>query len=376
MTVAVATICAVIWAYLLAGRGRFWLGPVRDGGHPPAPAPWPSVTVVIPARNEAEVIAAGLRSLLTQDYPGRLGLIVVDDNSTDATAAAAQAASDRISVIRGRPLPPGWTGKLWALHQGIAAAEHDGAPDYLLLTDADIVHARDTVSWLVSHAAGGGLVLTSLMAKLRCVSLAERALVPAFVYFFQLVYPFAWVRRGDTAAAAGGCVLVSANALRRAGGIDSIRDALIDDCALAAKLKAVGPIWLGLTQRVESLRRYERFADVEAMISRSAYTQLRHSPLLLAVTMLGLALTFLAPPLLVLFARGVPQWLGLAAWLAMAVSLQPTLRLYRSSPLWGLALPGIAVFYAWCTPHSAYQHLRKRGGQWKGRVYAGAPSLR
>lgn len=381
LTSVVAGITAIVWAYLLCARGRFWLNPVRDEGLSPDPAQWPSVAVIIPARNEAEAIAASVGSLVGQDYPGKLHIVVVDDDSTDGTGqlaeAAGQAGPRAVSVIASQGLPAGWTGKLWALKQGIAAAERRFRPDYLLLTDADIVHAPDTVAWLAAKAASNGYVLTSLMAKLRCASLAERSHVPAFIYFFQMLFPFTWVKRpaATTAAAAGGCILIKAGALRDAGGIDSIRNALIDDCALARRLKTTGPIWLGLTERALSIRSYDSFGDVKRMISRSAYAQLDYSPLLLAGTMAGLALTFMAPPLLAMFARGLPQLAGLAAWIAMALSMQPTLRFYRASPLWGVALPGIALLYAYYTLVSAYQHLRRRGGQWKGRVHVNAPSL-
>ena len=385
MNNVLAIACLVLWIGLLGARGRFWLASVRDSaGRTAEPAHWPSVAAVIPARNEADCIGASVGSLLRQDYPGEFSIIVVDDDSSDDTAALAlRAATDagaqtHVTVLRGHGPPPGWTGKLWALKQGIAAvAARPSPPDYLLLTDADIVHAPDTLGWLVGKSVTGGFVLTSLMAKLRCTSLAERSHVPAFIYFFQMLFPFAWVCRPEakTAAAAGGCVLVRADALRDAGGIDGIRNALIDDCSLAAKLKVVGPIWLGLTERVVSIRPYDTFADVRQMISRSAYAQLRFSPWLLAASTAGMALTFLAPPLLAIFGAGLAQYLGAAVWLAMAVSFQPTLRFYRLSPLWGIALPGIALLYMFYTLDSAYRHLRRRGGHWKGRVHVDAPSL-
>jgi hopene-associated glycosyltransferase HpnB len=265
------------------------------------------------------------------------------------------------------------------VNQGVEAAEAQQIrPDYILLTDADIVHAPDTLAWLVSKALAGGFALTSLLAKLRCESLAERSHVPAFVFFFQMLFPFAWVNRPDssTAAAAGGCMLIDADALRRSGGIESVRNALIDDCALAKALKTRGPIWLGLTDRVRSIRAYEKFADVKRMISRSAYAQLRYSRLLLAATIVGMALTFMVPPLLAVFGSGLERYSGLAAWAIMAAMFQPTLRFYRVSPLWGLALPGIAFLYAYYTLDSAYRHARKQGGGWKGRVYADALSPR
>lgn len=377
-----AGLSAAIWVYLLCARGRFWLNPVRDDVVAPLPVQWPAVAVVIPARNEADVIETSVGSLLAQDYPGRLDVIVVDDDSDDGTSdavnALAQADARPVTIVASEGLPTGWTGKLWALKQGIAAAEQKFRPDYLLLTDADIVHTPDSVASLVARATAGGYVLTSLMARLRCANLAERVHVPAFIYFFQMLYPFPWVKdeASATAAAAGGCVLLKTGALRDAGGIDSIRNALIDDCTLARQMKAVGPIWLGLTDRALSIRPYDTFAEVRRMISRSAYAQLNYSPLLLLGTMAGLALTFMAAPLIALFAGGAAQLLGAAAWLAMAVSMQPTLRFYRVSPLWGAALPAIAFLFAVYTLDSAYQHARRRGGQWKGRVHVNAPSLR
>ncbi|MGI8527261.1 MAG: glycosyltransferase [Pseudolabrys sp.] len=377
-----AAACVAIWLYLLAGRGQFWRGPVRDVAHLPAwPADWPSVAVIIPARNEAAFIGSSVQSLVRQDYRGSLTIIVVDDNSNDDTAKVVLQASETnrgrpVTAIRGSSPPVGWTGKLWALSQGIAASEQ-AAPDYILLTDADIVHAHDTVSSLVARSISGGYALTSLMAKLRCSSFAERSHVPAFVYFFQMVFPFNWVAspQSRTAAAAGGCMLVRADLLRRIGGIACIRNALIDDCSLAARLKAMGPIWLGLTDRISSIRPYETLADVAQMISRSAYAQLRYSPLLLLLVVIGMTFTFFAPPFLAIFAEGLPRYLGMVAWLAMALSFVPMLRFYRLSPLWSVALPGIALFYLIHTMVSAYRHLRGRGGMWKERVHLKEPNL-
>jgi hopene-associated glycosyltransferase HpnB len=346
-----------------------------------APRSWPTVAAVIPARDEADVIAESLGSLLRQDYPGPFTVVLVDDQSRDATAEAARAcaareknAADRLTIVPGRKLPAGWSGKLFALNQGIehVASLQNNPAAYLLLSDADIAYAPDTLRTLVARAQAGNLVLTSLMAKLRCESLAERALIPAFIFFFQMLYPFARVNRPRfaTAAAAGGCMLVRRDALDAVGGIEKIRAALIDDCALGRELKAVGPIWLGLTRRARSLRAYPRISDVRRMVSRSAYDQLRYSPLLLIGTIAGLALTFLAPPLLALLGSGAAQALGLAAWGLMAIAFQPTLRFYQVSPLWGAALPAIAAFYLAFTLDSAYQHLRGRGGLWKGRIQA------
>ncbi len=381
-TEILAVICVAVWVYLLSARGRYWLGSIKDTARTVGqPAQWPAVVAVIPARNESELIEETVGSLLRQEYPGKLAVIVVDDDSSDDTAAAAMraaaaASSRQLTVIRGKGLSSGWTGKLWALNQGIAAAEVS-RPEYLLLTDADIMHAPDTLAWLVTHSLAGRFTLTSLMAKLRCESLAERSHVPAFIYFFQMLFPFPWVCRSDSkvAAAAGGCMLVRADALANVGGIASIRNALIDDCSLAAKLKATGPIWLGLTDRVCSIRPYNTLADVRQMISRSAYAQLRYSPLLLAATTAGMAVTFIIPAMIAIFAAGVPRYLGLLAWLMMTLSFVPTLRFYRISPLWSIALPGIAALYLYYTLNSAYQYLRRRGGHWKGRVHVDVQSL-
>jgi hopene-associated glycosyltransferase HpnB len=382
MSDVLAIICVVVWLYLIAGRGNFWLCGVRDSGRPLGETGrWPAVVAVVPARNESEYIASSVGSLLRQEYAGALSVIVVDDDSSDGTAAeamnaAASVPGRRLAVVNSKGPPPGWTGKLWALNQGIAAAE-SLQPEYILLTDADIEHAPDTLAWLVSQSSTRRFVLTSLMAKLRCKSFAERAHVPAFIYFFQMLYPFSWVcrSRSKTAAAAGGCMLVQTDALASVGGIASIRNALIDDCALAEKLKAVGPIWLGLTDRVHSIRPYETLADVKRMISRSAYAQLRYSPLLLAATVASMTITFIVPPLLTIFAAGMPRFFGLIAWLAMALSFMPTLRFYQLSRLWGVAFPVIALLYLYYTLSSAYLFVRGQGGQWKGRIHADATSL-
>jgi hopene-associated glycosyltransferase HpnB len=380
MIEVLAIACLAIWIYLIWARGAFWRAGVNDaspfsGGS----SPLSSVAVVIPARNESEFIARSVRSLLDQSYGGSFNVVVVDDESSDDTGAIATRAAGgdrRLRVIRTDGPAAGWTGKLWALKEGIAVAEAL-QPEYLLLTDADIVHESGTIAQLVARSRSGGFVLTSLMAKLRCESLAERVHVPAFIYFFQMLFPFAWVCRPDCrlAAAAGGCMLVKTDALAKIGGVASIQNALIDDCSLAAKLKETGPIWLGLTNRVCSIRPYETFADVARMISRSAYSQLRVSPFLLAATTIAMTITFVLPPLLSLFASGWPRYLGLAAWIAMALSFVPTLRYYGRSLLWSMALPVIALLYMCYTLNSAYQHLRQRGGQWKGRVHTNAASL-
>jgi hopene-associated glycosyltransferase HpnB len=381
MTDVLAVICVVVWLYLLAGRGSFWLCGIRDTSRMPDLQQWPSVVAIVPARNEADYIAASVGSLLRQEYRGAFSIIVVDDDSSDATAdkamhAAALVPGRGLTIISSKGPPAGWTGKLWAVKQGIAAAEKL-RPDYILLTDADIEHAPDTLAWLIKQASAGQLVLTSLMAKLRCQSLVERTHVPAFIYFFQMLFPFSWVCRpgSSTAAAAGGCMLVRGDALASIGGIESIRNALIDDCSLAERLKKVGPIWLGLTDRVHSIRPYDTMTDVKRMISRSAYAQLRYSPLLLAATIASMTLTFIISPLLAIFATGMPRLLGLIVWLAMGLSFMPTLRFYRLSRLWSFALPAIALLYLYYTLGSAYLFVRGRGGQWKGRVHADATSL-
>jgi hopene-associated glycosyltransferase HpnB len=367
-----------IWLYLLAARGGFWLARERDDrALLPERRRWPSVAAVVPARNEADVIAHSITSLIRQDYPGPFRIVLVDDGSDDGTAAkalaAASGAETRLEVLRGSALPAGWTGKVWAQQQGVRhATVSDGGPDYLLLTDADIGHAPDNLRSLVARAEGDGLVLVSLMAELSCRGWAERFLIPAFVFFFQMLYPFGWVndRKRGLAAAAGGCMLVRREALERAGGMASIRSRIIDDCALARCLKAEGPIWLGLTRRATSLRPYGGFLDIGRMVSRSAYAQLDYSPLLLAGTLAGMTLTYLVPVFLALFGSGLAQAAGLGAWLLMAVAFQPTLRFYRVSPLWGLALPVTAAAYTLFTLQSAMAVWRGRGGMWKGRAQA------
>jgi len=381
LTMAMVLIALAAWLYLLAAHGGFWRGSERDDGPAPeSPAGgWPAVVAIVPARDEVESIAATIGSLLRQDYAGSFSVVLVDDQSVDGTAIAAGLAArsagcaERLTVLQGRELPGGWTGKLWAVKQGVDHVEAMAdPPDYLLLSDADIAYAPDSLRRQVAAAAGTEVVLVSRMAKLRCESLSERALIPAFVFFFQMLFPFAWVNQPDrrTAAAAGGCMLVRRKSLGAAGGIESIRDALIDDCALARRLKTQGPIRLELAERVVSLRPYPRLGDIRRMVARSAYAQLRYSPLWLMGTVAGMALIFLAPPILALSASGAAGILSGLTWLAMALAYQPTLRFYRLSPLWGLALPAIAAIYLCFTIDSAYQHRRGRGGMWKGRAQA------
>jgi hopene-associated glycosyltransferase HpnB len=365
------------WIYLIAARGAFWLSSVRDDGRHLLRAPWPVVIAVVPARNEASCVAESICSLLEQNYPGAFSVILVDDQSGDGTAEIAlraakmRGASDRLAIVYGQALPSGWMGKTWAQQQGLALAlRQSPAPSYVLLTDADIVHAPDTLAWLVAQAQAKGSVLTSLMAKLHCTSFAERLLIPAFIFFFQMLYPFRWVNahHRTTAAAAGGCMLVRCDALATAGGIAAIRGAVIDDCALAAKLKPCGPIWLGLTERAQSIRSYPRLGDIRQMVTRSAYAQLKYSPILLSMAVIGLSFVYGLPVLFALFGSGLARALGIVSWALMAISFIPTLRFYRMPLLWGVALPAICVVYLAFTIDSAVQHARRGGGMWKGRV--------
>jgi hopene-associated glycosyltransferase HpnB len=371
MIVALASI--VIWAGLLVAHGGFWLARETDEESVTEPQRWPEIVAVVPARDEADVIARAIGSLVAEDYPGRFRIVLVDDGSRDGTAGVARAAasgSDRLTVITGSPPPAGWTGKLWAMQRGIEEA--GASPRYLWLTDADIAHAPDTLRSLVARAEADGLAMNSLMAELRCESAAEKALVPAFVFFFQMLYPFARVNRPSSrvAAAAGGCMLVRRVALERAGGVRAIRDALIDDCALGALLKSEGPIRLALTRRCQSIRPYGGWREIAAMISRSAYAQLGYSPLLLLGTLAGMALVYVNPLVLAVSGAGWSRGAGVAAWLMMAIAFQPMLRFYRRSPAWGFALPLIGLFYAAATWSSAWHHWQGRGGMWKGRAQA------
>jgi hopene-associated glycosyltransferase HpnB len=381
----VGAVSLAIWIYLVIGRGGFWLAAVQGDEECAAPAVWPRIAAIVPARDEAVMIAQTLATLLAQDYPGPFQIILVDDQSGDGTAEVARTAaratnaSDRLTVISGRPLPDGWSGKVWAMNQGAEQATMlPEPPDYLLLADADIAFDPGALRRLVARAQAQRLAVTSLMVKLRCESLAERALVPAFIYFYQLIYPFDWVKEPArrTATAAGGCLMVRREALQVVGGFAAIRNALIDDTSVAQLLKPHGPIWLGLTNRVTSIRPYRSFDSLRRMIARSACDQLNYSPLLLAGTILGLMLTFVAPPLLTLCASGVAQVFAGMAWALMSVSYLPVLWLYRLSPLWAPALPLIALVYAFFTLDSAYQHMRGKGGFWKGRAQARRPAGR
>jgi hopene-associated glycosyltransferase HpnB len=365
-----------IWISLAFFRGRFWS--VRDKLLPPAVSALADTTVavVIPARNEAQSIGLTVSSLLEQRFPGPLHIFVVDDESTDRTADFAQRAAaeanmlDRVSVLQAGPRPAGWAGKMWAVSKGVAAATAT-SPAYLLLTDADIDHHPDNLAQLTSFAILGHYALTSLMVKLHCRTLAERLLIPAFVYFFFLLYPPAWIlqARSRIAGAAGGCMLITPAALEAAGGIAAIAGEIIDDCALArAVKKSGGQIWLGLASRTHSHRTYENFSEVESMISRTAFNQLRHSTPLLGVTVLGLVATYLLPLALLSSQDHVAAALGAASWLLMSATYLPMVRFYGLPAPWALTLPVAGVFYLAATVHSAIKHWTGRGGEWKGRA--------
>jgi hopene-associated glycosyltransferase HpnB len=429
---AAAALSAIVWLYLLIGHGRFWLAdqrlPASADSTPPSAArspdgAWPLVIAVVPARDEADVLPLTLPALLRQDYPGEFRIILIDDASSDGTAQVAEklvdelaaepgVAAGRLRVIRSDGPPPGWAGKVAAMNRGFEALDEDlpEIPEYVLFTDSDIAHPPDSVRRLVAFAESRRLGLVSLMALLRTETAAERAIVPAFVYSFAQLYPFARVNRpgGRTAAAAGGCMLVRRNALIEAGGLSRIAGARIDDVALGRLLKrgaagsgqtqatpakavtaaatstataTAGRIWLGLTTSVRSVRPYPSLADLWDMIARSAYTQLRRSPLLLLGTLLGLLLMYAIPPVLglvflpVALDRGGPAAVtcacGLTAWALMCASYLPTLRLYRQ-PAWRtLLLAPVMMVYGAMTLDSARRHYQGRGGSWKGRVEEG-----
>jgi len=376
---ALTVLSALIWLTLIFWRGDFW----RDGpyisANTPSPHDWPRVVCVIPARNEAETIGETIASWSSQDYPGAFSIILVDDQSDDAThdRASSTATTQRnLSVVSGEPLPAGWSGKMWAVAQGIAAAERE-APNakYVLLTDADIVHAPTVLRSLVAKAEQGGLVLVSHMVMLRCVSFWEHLLIPAFIFFFKKLYPFSWINdpKNPTAGAAGGLMLVRRDALMRAGGIERIKHEIIDDCALARAIKPEGPIWLGVTKTSHSLRRYDRLSDIWNMVTRTAFVQLKHSLWLLAGTVLGMSIIYLVPPVMVvigLFTDSLHIALtAFVVWLAMMASYVPTLRLYDRPVWWALLLPVAGLLYTCMTVASAYRTLVGAGPRWKDRDY-------
>ena len=361
-------ICVLIWLYLLLGNGGFWRVELPSE----VSARMARVVAVVPARDEADVIGAAIRSLLSQSRVD-LRIVLVDDNSADGTASVAREAAswigaeDRLTIIHGSPLPEGWTGKLWAVQQGIDAALAF-APEFLLLTDADIEHAPDNIASLVAVAESGKHDLASYMVKLHCMTIPERLLIPAFVYFFFQLYPPKRIGnpRSKVAGAAGGCMLVRPEALKQAQALQSIRGEIIDDCALAREIKRTGgKLWLGLTDSARSIRPYRTFGEVERMIARSAFNQLRHSVLLLIVAIIGLLLTYIVPVVLLFD----PWWpFGVAACALMVASYWPMIRFYRLNPLWALTLSLAALFYLAATLDSAIRYWAGSGGQWKGRA--------
>jgi hopene-associated glycosyltransferase HpnB len=358
------------WIYLLLLRGMFWRLP-EDGPALPPAGPR-TVAVVIPARNEAETIGRTIASLAAQNFAGALHIFLVDDHSVDGTAeiALASAGSDVLTVAAAPPLAAGWTGKTWAMAEGARQAE-SFHPDYVLFSDADIAHSADGIAQLVARAAAGGYDLVSWMVRLRCETFAEKALIPAFVFFFFMLYPPSWTKsaRRKTAGAAGGCILLRWTALTRIGGIAAIRGELIDDCALAKAVKSTGgTLWLGVTSKTESIRGYGTFGEIGRMISRTAFWQLRHSLVLLLGTIAGMFVVYMLPPLVLLTGRPTAMALGALAWILIMAAYTPSLRFYRLSPLWAPALPLVAVFYTGATVYSALRYWTGRGGEWKGRT--------
>lgn len=397
IAVGIAIVPIVIWAGLLVVWGQFWR---TDQRLPLEIAPlsnWPSVCAVIPARNEADVLPISLKSLLAQDYPGEFKIILVDDQSTDGTAAVAQQTADQmgknhsLQILKGQPLPPSWTGKLWAMEQGTQQAQISN-PDYILLTDADIQHDNLNLQRLVSLAETQQLDLVSIMVKLRCQSIWEKLLIPAFVFFFQKLYPFRWVNnpKRRMAAAAGGCILLHTDALTRIGGMQVLRNTLIDDCSLAAAVKssgsqssssnsnssldrAQGRIWLGLSTETISLRPYDTLTTIWDMVARTAFTQLNYSPLLLIGTLVGMALVYLLAPLSLVVGISTGNLnvaiAGLIGWSLMTIAYWPMVRFYQCPMGFATLLPLIGLLYTGMTLDSALRHWRGQGGAWKGRVY-------
>jgi hopene-associated glycosyltransferase HpnB len=370
----VATLTAVTWSYLALARGSFWHLNIASVHGSDKSRFSGCVAAVVPARDEAELIGPVVTSLLNQRV--RMPVLLVDDESTDGTTDIARRAAekagkaDALILIHSKPLPAGWTGKLWAMHQGIERARALN-PAWLFLADADVLHDAETVANLGFIASQGHYDLVSFMVKLHCESLPEKLLIPAFVYFFFMLYPPAWIRdtRHSTAGAAGGCLLVRSETLARVGGLEATRGALIDDCSLARLLKQHGGrLWIGLTDQSQSLRRYDTFSDIERMVSRTAFNQLNHSSLLLLCTIAGMVITYVAPPLMLLTGSRLAFFMGAAAWVAMTMTYSTMVRYYRLNPAWALALPLAALFYMGATMHSAVKYWNGSGGDWKGRV--------
>jgi hopene-associated glycosyltransferase HpnB len=382
LAIILAGLSLLIWVYLTFFRGVFWQVRAFDDdlARHEAPQNWPRIVALVPARDEAGTIARAVESLIAQDYAGEFHIIIVDDHSADATATLAQraaqtrGAADRVTILQAAPLPPGWTGKLWALEQGVSKAE-SFSPDYFWFTDADIVHAPDTARRLVARAASQQLDLASLMVLLHAQTFPERLLIPPFLYFFLMLYPPKWIAntKWRTAGAAGGCLLLRKGALERIGGISAIRGEVIDDCALARAVKhSGGRIWMGLTRKSVSLRSYATFAEIRNMVARTAFTQLEYSATLLIGTIAGMMLTYLVPVALAFHTQPLVWRLSLAAWALMTITYLPTVRFYGLSPLWAPLLPAAATFYSYATCLSAVRYWLGHGGQWKGRAQAPA----
>jgi hopene-associated glycosyltransferase HpnB len=379
VTNLLALLVFVIWLYLAFLRGNFWRLELEEDSSDPKPLEkWPHVIAIVPARNEAATIARAVTSLLSQEYPGEFEIIVVDDQSDDGTAALARKAAEeagwaaRITVHAASELPPGWTGKLWALNEGISAISGN-APDFFWFTDADIVHAPDTLQRLVFRAETEFLDLASLMVLLQAKTFPEKLLIPPFLYFFLMLYPPRWIAdpQKRTAGAAGGCILMRRAALERIGGLASIRNEVIDDCALARAVKNTGGrLWMGVTRTSMSLREYKTFAEIRDLIARTAFTQLHYSTLLLIATLLGLFVTYWLPWIL-FFAGEDPAWLlGSTAASLMTVTFLFAVKFYNRSVILALTLPFAAAFYGYATFLSAVRYWLGRGAQWKGRSQA------
>lgn len=384
LPVILAGISLAIWTGLTFFRAAFWQVRASDGdavGQEPL-SRWPRVVAVVPARNEAETIERCVESLVRQDYAGELQLMVVDDHSEDGTGALASIAAQsagkvaRATILQAEDVQAGWTGKLWALHRGISNAA-PSQPEYYWFTDADIVHSPDTLRRLVAKAESQRLDLASLMVLLQAKTIPEKLLIPAFLYFFLMLYPPKWIadRNVRTAGAAGGCILLRREILERIGGISAIRAEVIDDCALAGAVKrSGGSIWMGLTENSVSLRSYTTFGEIRDLIARTAFTQLRYSSLLLVGTIAGMLLTYVAPVIFSFHTQPLIWRMSLAAWALMTLTYLPTVRFYRLSPLWAPLLPLAAIFYSYATCFSAVRYRMGRGGQWKGRAQAPAKS--
>jgi hopene-associated glycosyltransferase HpnB len=384
-----------IWLHLFFGRGWFWRVEKLDADREPGETSveWPRVMAVVPARNEEETIARAVAGLVKQDYPGAFSVLIVDDHSEDATAGVAQhvaddnGAGERVRIVSASALAEGWTGKLWALNEGVfkggvtksgaSGAEvpfrAPEAPVYYWFTDADVTHAPNTLRRLVGRAERDGLDLASLMVLLQAKTLPERALIPAFLYFFLMLYPPGWIADEElaTAGAAGGCILLKSEALAHIGGLATIRGEVIDDCALAKAIKlSGGKVWMGLTRKSTSLRSYGTYGEIRDLIARTAFTQLRYSTLLLTGTLAAMFLTYIAPVILLFAHDSTARLLGFASWLLMSLSFLSTVRFYGISIVWAPLLPLTALFYTYATWLSAVRYWMGKGGQWKGRTQA------